>query len=395
MLEPLLRLRPHFLCVLILTACADGAARDGASTSDGPPAMVSIQSEAAYDSLTVMRLHDLGPLCREDADVCEPDWFPAAAVNNNGDVLFLGSVDKQPQVYRVDRQSGRPVPVGRNGAGPGEYRAPWALHWTPGGEALVASPPDRRLLRYAADGSPLATAPIPLPVTFFAAGFADGEFRSLATEEADEPGDSMAVIMFALDSGARSSRRIYRTDIRTPSYAADALRPPLPPFSPHPQWLVRRNGGLLHSTSERLVFDIYGPSGRHERRVGFEAPRHVVSSEEIEKAKAESTRRVRDPRMREALNAYWSREGAKHYPAITDIVETGGEGQEIWVRESPVASTDSVSWVIFSKEGVGYARVITSDADRIFVAHGDSILISSSVDAAYPESLHWMRLEPK
>lgn len=380
--------------ILIVTLVASavgcvGSSDDQVVPTSGPPAVVSIQSEAAYDSLPVMRLRDLGPLCRENADVCVMRGFPVAAVNESGDVLFTTSEARQPQVYRVNREDGRATPVGRTGAGPGEYRLPWVLGFGREGESLVLSMIERRLLAYSADGASVATSLVPLPTPPEAAGFVAGELRVLATELGVTDGDSMPVIMFALDTGARSPRRVHGTGLRTPSFAFDAMRPMAPPFTPHAQWAIRRDGGLLHSTSERLVFDIYDATGRHERRVGFAHSPREVEPEELAAARASSLRLVPDPRMREALAAHLDRESGQFHPAITRIVDIGGN--RVWVRESPMA--DSVSWVIFDLQGGALGRVLTGEDDRVFAAHGEAILMSTDLDADSPGSFRWMTLE--
>lgn len=392
-----MRVGSLFLCVLVAAtvACTDGASRDGAPTSDGPPAVVAIQSEAAYDSLPVMQLSDLGPLCRESADLCTRGGFPVAGVNGSGDVLFFGSANRQPQIYLVDSETARPMPVGRNGEGPGEYRFPWLAGFASDGELLVASPMERRFLRYANDGSPSATSVIPLPPGMFTAELVDGELRVLATELADERGDSMPVVMFAIDSGAPKARLVYETNLRAPSFAVDDMRPAPLPFAANPVWTIGLDGGILYSRSDRLVLDIYGPTGHHDHRVGFLVPPRQVEAGELAAKRASATRRISDPRMREALAAHMSREGSTHHPAITRIVDVGGPQNQIWVRESPMATNDSVSWVIFDRKGSAYARVVTGEDDTIYLAHGEAILMSTGIDPENPESLHWMRLEPK
>lgn len=378
--------------ILAATAgCAAGADEDRAAANDGPPTVVSIQSQAAYDSLPVMRLRDLGPLCRENADVCVMRGFPVAAVSESGDVLFIGSSDRQLQVYRVDSLTARAVPVGRNGGGPGEYRVPGLLAIDSDGSALVGSLPERRLLRYAPDGASAATSVVPLPAGSFAFGFVGSEVRVLATALADERGDSMPVDAFALDVGARKPRRLFATGLRTGAFAMSDLRPVPLPFAPRPEWVIRNDGGFIHSTGDRLVFDAYSATGRHEYRVGFDVSPREVTADELAESRAPSMRGVRDPRMREALEAYMSREGAKYHPAITSIVDMGGD--RIWVRESPMATTDSVSWVIFDLQGGAHGRVLTGEDDRVFAAHGEAILMSTDLDADSPGSFRWMTLE--
>lgn len=377
------------LCFLI--ACGGSNGSDGISSSATSGSDISVLPELAYSALPVFRLRDIGPLCNANAETCAMSGISAAAVSAIGDVQFLGTSDGQPQVYRVRDAGAGVIPVGREGAGPGEYRRPWTLGFDSTGNTLVASISERRLLAYAADGASEATATIPLPPTMFATpAFVNGELRALATELADSPGDSMPVVMFALDSGASNARRVYEMVLRAPAIALGDFRPMQPPFTPQAQWVIRPDGGLLHSAADALLIDMYGPDGRHTRRIGYTTTPRAVTSAELQEALEGAIRYMPNERMRGAMVERFKSGSATRHPAITRLTDAG---DQIWVRESPFQGADSVSWVIFDADGRGLGRAITGTQDAVVVARGDSILMSVDRDTGPAGSLRWMMLE--
>ncbi len=376
--------------VVAVAACgpvAEGDGTPGAQTSRG----ASIRSEAEYATLPLLHLTDLGPVCLDEAEACLIGPSSVASVSRRGDVLFVGTVSNRPQVFRV-APGARAVPLGRSGAGPGEYKVPSALGFSPADDALILALDERRLLTYSPDGELVAMSRVPRPPTFFGSvSFVDGEIRALATEVAESAGDSMPVLMLALDSGAAEPRRLYGTSLKEPAIALGQFRSMSLPFAPKTLWKIRPDGGLIRSTGDRLVFALYDPAGRPVGSTGFLVRPRAVTAAELESAITTAMRFVPDERMRGAMEERWRRGAAKHHPAITQIVSVS-DGR-VWVRESPNAEADSVSWVVFRSDGRAVGRVLMGTGETVLAALGDSILMAVDWNPTSPGALHWVGVE--
>ncbi len=73
---------------------------------------------------------------------------------------------------------------------------------------------------------------------------------------------------------------------------------------------------------------------------------------------------------------------ARH-AAITRIVAL--PAGETWVRESPNAAPDAVSWIVFDPTGTARGRVIRRPEEMIIGAHGGRLVLSTEA------GLVWMR----
>ena len=91
----------------------------------------------------------------------EEPYTSIAAVRElaDGRVLVVDSRDKLLQL--VDLRSGSTSRIGREGAGPGEYRSPSGVFPLPNGEALLADPAQARFLRIDAVGKVVETLSYP------------------------------------------------------------------------------------------------------------------------------------------------------------------------------------------------------------------------------------------
>ncbi len=360
--------------IVALMACGEG----GPAATSGQLGIVDIRSESAWVAIPVAGLEPVAPLCAPGTESCRAGPQAHAKVDSAGDVLFLALTGRRTQVMRLRAGSDAPIALGRDGGGPGEYRIPAVIGLASNGDAVVYDLMARRVVRFAADGRPVATSLAPLPSAplpaFDAVG---GELRMLGTAVPSSPGDSMPVLMFALDSGTTDARRLHELALRQPAFRIDAMRPVPPVFEAQPLFALHEDGRVAFTDAAELVIDLFDAAGRHERRFGFASVRRDVSEAEVAAAGARRTRGVSDPRMRSAIEAQTATGAARH-PAITKLVALNNG--ELWVRETPRAEGDSVSWIAFSAAGEALRRVWTGADDAILAWRGDRLLVHRTRD---------------
>jgi hypothetical protein len=354
------------------------------------PARLPVFTKAAYDSLPLLTLKTLSALCASDSSTCVLDYSGLATANRDGAVLMAGFARFQ----QLTHVSGHPPvqrPVGRLGAGPGEYRTLNALGFAPSGSLLALDVLQQRVLRYAADGRIVSTSIIPIPPGFIAATFVGDELHAVATEAAKHKGDSVPVSVFALDSGKRAPRRLYSLPVRQKSYSLGDMIPVPQMFAAHAQWVVCADGRVVHTSGDAFAVDEFDASGRHVLRFGFDVTPRAVTSEDVERRTAATLRRIADPSMRGAIRNQWGHPAARH-PAITWIkcLENG----QTWVREAERAAGDSVRWVVFAPGGKPIGAVVMETDAMVVAAHDSLVLISSPAESSIANTLRWVAMQP-
>lgn len=354
----------------LLVACGDRAGDSASRTA--------IQSAAAYAALPSAVLDADRPLCA-DPLACLPPTQQVAAVHADGDVLTLVLSGRRAEVVRVQAGTEVPVPVGREGSGPGEYRLPGLLDFTPAGEALVFDFMARRALRFGRDGRALATAVVLLPASPHPAfGFVGGELRILGADTPAVPGDSMPTIVFALDSGALEPRRLHTLAFRLPTFPIGEFRTAPQLLAPSDFFALRDDSSVVFANGASLGVDIYAPGGALRRRVGFAVEARATSADD---AAEEADRRVRgipDPQARAAIAAELRENVATKLPVLTGLVAMG-DG-ELWLRGSPSADGATVEWLVLAADGEPLRRVRTAAEDAILGKHGARYLVARAED---------------
>lgn len=369
--------------ILVLMACGEGPAAGSAELG-----IVDIRSESAWVAIPSATLEPVAPLCAPGTELCRFGPQALAKIDSAGDVLFIARAGRRSQVMRLRAGSDAPTALGRDGSGPGEYRIPAVIGLAPNGDALVYDLLARRVVRFAPDGRPVATSLAPLPSAPLPAFDAvEGELRMLGTEVPSSPGDSMPVLMFALDSGSTGARRLHGIALRQPAFRIDAMRPVPPLFEAQPLFALLPDGRVAFTDADELVIDLFDAAGRHERRFGFASLRRDVTEADLAAAGTRRTRGITDPRMRSAIEAQTS-SGAARHPAITKLVALNNG--EIWVRETPRAEGDLVTWIAFSPAGDALRRVWTGADDTILGWRGDRLLVHRTrEDESADSSGYW------
>ena len=374
------RLTPHLAGPALLAIL-------GCTTPDATTTLqAAIRSAEAYAALPILTLEDAGAACVGPEDQCLTTGSDLAAVDADGSIAFMGPGGRLPQLFLVRAIDRVPVPIGRNGAGPGEYRIVMSLGFGPDGEVRLFDGMQRRLVHYGADGAARLTANVQVPDGLFDGDFVAGELRFLGTEIAGTPGDSMPVWVYAGAPGATAAPPLHRTGVTHASYGMGDFRPMPPPFQPRAQFAIDRDGGLVHTSGAEFVVHRYDSTGVLVGRSGFDLPSRAVTDADVTVEKERRSRNLPAP-MRAMIEESF-RDAATHLPAITGIRAL--EDGSVWVRESPHAAGDSVSWIVYPDAMNPLGRLVLEADDRILGAHGGRILVTRGGGAGAGSELRWM-----
>jgi hypothetical protein len=376
------RLTPHpaGLALLALLGCATPDAP--ASGSD------AIGDAGSYAALPILTLEDAGAACVGPEDQCLTTGSDLAAVDTDGSIAFMGPGGRTPQLFLVRATDRLPVALGRNGAGPGEYRLATSLGFGPNGEVRLFDVMQQRLVRYGADGVTRLTSNVAVPDGLFDGDFVGGDLRFLGTEAAATAGDSMPVWIYAGRPGTTAATPLHRTGAKQPSYGLRDFRRMPAPFVAQALFAIDRDGGLIHSSGTSFVVDRYDSLGVLVGRSGFDLPPRAVTDADLAAEKERRSRNLPAP-MRAMIEESF-RGAATHLPAITGIRAL--EDGSVWVRESPHAAGDSVSWVVYPDAMTPLGRLVLEADDRILGAHGGRVLVTRGGGAGAGSELRWVRV---
>lgn len=377
-------MRRWSMALLLISACSG---RDAAPAGD---AIDRVGDAAAYAALPTQRLAPEARLCSSGAQACElPNATAGGMVAPNGDALVRVAGGRSSQVVLVRAGDDSAVAIGREGAGPGEYRAAVEIALDDAGTVHVFDLFTRRLLQFAPDGTPLRQGiaqlpPAPHPLM----RFVGGELWMLSAENATAKGDTLPSFVYALVGDAAAARR-HAVDLQLASYGTAEFRPMGVTFGATPQLAFGRDGRLVYApgaTSELTLFDA---TGRLEARGGFRTEGRPVTEADLEVEIARRMRGLPPGQMREQM-LQAMRQSASRHPGVTQLrVMTDGG---IWAREAPEAGTDSVSWLVYTATLAPQARVRMGVDDRPVGTHEGRVLVARSGDDEASTGYWWMRL---
>lgn len=377
-------MRRWSMALLLISACSG---RDAAPAGD---AIDRVGDAAAYAALPTQRLAPEARLCSSGAQACDlPNATAGGMVAPNGDALVRVIGGRNSQVVLVRAGDDSAVAIGREGAGPGEYRAPVEIALDDAGTVHVFDIFTRRLLQFAPDGTPLRQGiaqlpPAPQP----AMALVQGELWMPSAENPAAKGDTLPVFVYAAtDSGAAIQR--HALDLRLEAFGLAELRPLTVTLAPMPQFAFGRDGRLVYApgaTSELTLFDA---TGRLEARGGFRTEGRPVTEADLEVEIARRMRGLPPGQMREQM-LQAMRQSASRHPGVTQLRVMADGG--IWAREAPEAGTDSVAWLVYTAELAPQARVRMGVDDRPVGTHEGRVLVARSGDDEANTGYWWMRL---
>ncbi|MBX3133600.1 MAG: hypothetical protein KF689_09480 [Gemmatimonadaceae bacterium] len=348
---------------------------------------------AAHGLLATRRLLPDARLCTRGALACEvPFGSGGGVVTPDGAALVRVVGGRSSVVALVAAGGDSAIAFGREGAGPGEYRAPVEIDRDAAGNVSVYDLFTRRLLRFAPDGRPVANAvtqlpPAPQPVM----RLVDGALLMVAAEDPNAKGDTLPLFVYAVADDGAPQRR-HALDLRLPSYGAGEFVAMGRTFEALPQFAFGRDGRLVYAAGATAELALFDSTGRLAVRGGFRATGRRVTEADIEAAVAAQIRRLPSmgPMRDQILERM--RHAAERHPGVTQLVVMA-DG-EVWAREAPEAGTDSVAWLVYSASLGPQARVRMSVDDRPVGVHAGRVLLARSGEDEQSSGYWWMRAAP-
>jgi hypothetical protein len=341
-----------------------------------------ILGRAAYNSLPALSLVPGELLCGPEVPNCAADG--AVAIGDSGYVAFAGAV-RNRQVRLVGPGVSGERLIGREGAGPGEYKSVLALGFTPSGSLRVFDVLQGRVIEFATDGRLLATSNVRIPPSFITAAFVRGELRIVGAELGKRSGDSANVALYAVDPGQRRARKLRSLSARQRVYEMMDMVPLKGPFAASPQWSVRNDGGLVHSPGAIFNIETFDSTGSLSTRFGFAVPPRRVSTQDLDRWRAKSVRGL--PASMQAAIRGSERTAAPMHAAVTRIRAL--DNGIVWAREAEAETGDLVRWVVFGADGAPRGTVLLEPHDDVVASRGTAILISKPASQNGAGSLRW------
>lgn len=375
-------MRPWLLGALVVVACVGQE-----ETTDGD-VIDRVGDAAAYAALETRVLVPEAPLCASGAQSCDLPQGAGGVVTPNGDALVRVAGARAAQIVLVRKGSDSAVAFGREGAGPGEYRAPVEIDLDDDGNVHVFDLFTRRLLRFAPDGTPTATGvaqlpPAPQPVM----RFVNGQLWMLSSDNPAAKGDTLPTYVYAVGSGAPAAQ-LHPLDLRLEAYGLGEFRPMPLTLGATPQFAISADSLVAFSNGTTAEVALYDAAGRLRARGGFRTEGRRVTEADVEAAIARQVRGIPPGQMRDQI-LQRMRESAARHPGITQLVAFAGGG--LWAREAPEADTDSVSWIVFVSGLEAQARVRMGVDDRPVGWNAGRILVARSGADEATTGYWWMR----
>ncbi len=369
------RILPAALAVL---ACARADAPSRATYD-------RVGDAAARDALPVTVLEADAPLCRRGAVSCDVPAGGGGVVAANGDALVRAVGGRSAQVVLVRAGADSAIAIGREGAGPGEYRAPVEIDLDDRGQVYVFDLFTRRIVRFAADGSPAGLAVVELPpAPQPAMRFVNGTMTMLSAEDATAKGDTLPVYFYTVPESGPAQRGPSLA-LRLQAYGLAAMQPGRGPLQANPQFAIGRDGSVAYTEAETAVIRLFAPTGEELARGGFDVRGRPTTQADIDAATERMTRGL-SPSMRAQL-LQQVHTAADRFPALTSLLMMA-DG-EVWARESPEA--DSVTWLVFSPVLEPRARLRMAADDRPVGTAEGRVLVARAGEDEASTGYWWMR----
>jgi hypothetical protein len=342
---------------------------------------------AAREALPLVQFEADASLCSRGAVTCDLPAGGGGVVAANGDVLVRAVGGRSSQVVLVRAGTDSAIAIGREGAGPGEYRAPVEIDLDDAGNAYVFDLFSRRIVKFAPDGSPAGQSvaelpPAPQP----AMRFVNGTMTMLSAEDPTAKGDTLPIFFYEVQASGPAKRGT-QLALRLKSYGLAALQPGRGPLQPQPQFAIGRDGSVAYTEGETAVIRLFAASGEELVRGGFDIRGREATQADIDAATERMTRGL-SPAMRAQLMQQVST-AADRFPALTQLLAMA-DG-EIWAKESPEADTDSVTWLVFSPVLEPRHRLRLAADDRPVGTASGRLLLARAGDDEASTGYWWMR----
>ena len=374
--HPRLRSPLTLAAAILMTACG-GASPDATASGD-----VRQITTAALDSLPRTALTDGGRVCFATGyDSCP--LHVAVANWLAPDRFALWEPGREIAVYRVGDTVG--VPIGGVGSGAGMYANQSAVGADDNGDVLVVEATAGTLLHYESNGKFRKTKPLPTLFGVALWGFA-GRVpllqRFTAVDSISLANLEVRVLTSAGDSAGRVALQLPIPWLRLDNNEVSA---PLPFFPTQPLYAVADDGSLYWSSAERLWLRRLNRTGGTDWTLSSEIAGPAITPMALS-ARRKELEAAGIPAI--DLDSMAALTPAT-YPAVSGIL-LNRDGRIMLGREH-IAGSDSVAYLILSKDGVPLSRFSLGARVHPLLLSGDSLLVHRPTEGE-PWEVRWLLL---
>lgn len=347
-----------------------------------------VADASAYDALPVQALVSDQPLCRAGRVACDVPPSGSGVVSASGDVLVSVVAERGTLVAMLRSGSDSAVIIGRDGAGPGEYRAAGTFGFDESKGIVVFDVFSRRLVRFDSaavftTAENLTLPPAPLP----ALALVRGTMHSLAANDASARGDTLPIFLYSM-AGNQPARQMHPLALRLPVTGLGQFTAMPTMFSAQPQFAFREDGSVLFSNGIDLTLRLFDSTGTLRLESGFRREGREVTAPEVESERERQLRAL--PPLMRAQAAARLQAAAPQHAAVTALLAMS-DGT-VWVREAPDAERDSVDWVRFDASLAPMSRTRTGADDRVIGVFAGRVLLARAGADEESTGYWWMRL---
>ncbi len=381
-------IRSHLSLTLILAAaCTDAGARQTAVVTDSAGVSIVESREAAWEPGEEWRLDSVPAVRIGGAEEADPAYdllqVSDAVRLSDGAIALINNGTSEVRYY--DATGGHLRTVGRNGDGPGEFRAMETLDRSAGDTLHVYDYMLRRFTSLAPDGTLLGSRGLraALEGAFLRplARLADGSWVATAQlfrgeGETGVRRDSLTLLRLApgVDSIADSIGRFPATEMYISRGGEGATR--FVTFSLVPFGLSTRvvagGGRIFVGNPERYLIQVYRSDGALERSIRRPVEREPVAESDVARLREHELAET-DPRFREQVESKWANAPvAALKPAFAHLT-VDSEGA-LWVEGPRVLDTDAGHADVFDPQGRLLGRVPLPASFRITDIGPDYVL---------------------
>lgn len=373
----MIRSRPHLAIIasVLITAC--GGVRDQQAT-----ASVHVITAAALDALPRWTVTDGGRVCSADGRTLCP--LHAAVANWLApDRFALWEPGRQIGAWRIGDTVA--VLIGSVGQGPGTYTNPSAVGATSGSDVLVVDAQTDTLLRYDGEGKFLSAKPLPKLFGLSAWGFAGRVAVLQRITARDSVVPAVLELRILKAAGDSAGRVALQTTIPFLHLNNSEVSSALPLFPTQPVYAIGDDGALTWSSADRLWVRRVNSSGGTNWTLSSDIKGAAIAPADLAARRLELEH---DDVPAIDLDAMTARTPATH-PAVAGIL-LGRDGR-VLVGGAIVPSSDSVTYLMLSKDGVPLARLTLDKRVHPLLLSGDSLLVHRPTEGE-PWEIRWLLL---
>lgn len=371
---------PFALATAILLVACGGASPDARAVAGGEQSVTA----ATLDSLPRAALTDGSRVCYADGyDSCP--LHGAVANWLAPDRFALWEPGRQVTTYRVGDTIG--VSVGSVGTGEGKYANPGAVGAAENGDILVVEATTDTLLRYGRDGRFLAAHALPKLFGRTAWGFSGrvALLQRFAAETSTSPATlELRILKAAGDSAGRVALALPIPWLRLDN---KDISSPVPLVPTLPVYAVADDGSLVWSSAERLWLRRLNRTGGTDWTLASDITGPAITPAALA-ARRKELEAAGIPAI--DLDSMTARTPAT-YPAVSGIL-LSRDGR-IMIGRTIVPSSDSVAYLMLSKDGVPLSQFMLGARVHPLLFSGDSLLVHRPT-AGEPWEVRWLRFAP-